>query len=277
MKKLLSMVAVGLALVGCGQAQKASTETTESEPKMLVLYYSQTGVTAQVAQEIAQDLGIEAVSFDVTPPYDGTYEETIERCRQEMESDSLSALEPLTVDVSDYDIIFLGYPIWFGTYARPVMSLLEDTDFEGKTIIPFCTFGSGGLESSVSELRAACPEAEVYDGFGIRAARIDKAPAEVRMFLTNYDFLEGEKQQPVEFSEQHEVSEAEQAIFDSALGDSPMPLGVPASVRTRDRDGGKDYLFEVNGKTPQGDDLKAWLHVTCDEGGEPELLKVVRQ
>ncbi len=271
------MVAVALTLVSCGQAQKTATEQAESEPKMLVLYYSQTGVTAKVAQEIAQNLGIEAVSFDVTPPYDGSYEETIERCRKEMETDSLSNLVPLTVDVSDYDIIFLGYPIWFGTYARPVMSLLEETDFEGKTIIPFCTFGSGGLESSVSELRAACPEAEVYDGFGIRSARIDKAPAEVKMFLTNYDFLEGEKQQPAEFSEQHEVSEAEQAIFDSACGDTPMPLGVPASVRTRDRDGGKDYLFEVSTKTPQGDNLKAWLHVACEEGGEPELIKVVRQ
>ncbi len=277
MKKLLTMVAVALAFVGCNQAQKTTTETTESEPKMLVLYYSQTGVTQKVAQEIAQDLNIEAVSFDVTPPYDGTYAETIERCRQERETDSLSSLVPLSVDVSEYDVIFLGYPIWFGTYARPVMSLLEETDFEGKTIIPFCTFGSGGLESSVSQLRAECPEAEVYDGFGIREARIDKAPAEVRMFLINYDFLDGEKQQPAEFSEQHEVSEAEQAIFDSACGNYPMPLGVPVSVGTRDRDGGKDYLFEVNSKTPDGEEHKAWLHVTCDDGGEPEFVKAVRQ
>ncbi len=238
-------------MVGCNKAKENGKEEA-TEPKCLVLYYSQTGVTQQVAEEFASLLGVEAVSFDVEQPYSGTYQETIDRCRQEMESDSLPDLAPLGVDVADYDVIFLGYPIWFGTYARPVMALLAQTNFEGKTMVPFCTFGSGGLESSVSDLQAACPEAEIKDGYGVRSARVGKAPAEVKQFLINGGYIEGEKEEATEYGQQQPVGEQEAAIFDEACGDYPMPIGTPVSVGSKETAGGTDYLIHRNHSQPRG-------------------------
>ena len=64
-------------------------------------------------------------------------------------------------NLSDYDVIFLGYPIWFGTYAMPIATLVKEQDFAGKTIVPFCTFGSGGLNTSTDALTKALPKAKV--------------------------------------------------------------------------------------------------------------------
>ncbi len=270
----MTLIVATLAFVGCGQSQKGSEDA--SAPRCLVLYYSQTGVTEKVAQEIATILGVEAVSFDVEPPYDGTFQETVERCQQEMQTDSLPDLKPLPISVDDYDVVFLGYPIWFGTYARPVMALLEAIDFEGKTIVPFCTFGSGGLESSVSELRAACPEAEVADGYGVRASRIEKAPAEVRQYLINNGYIEGEKEDVPDYAPQQPVSDEEKEIFDAACGDYPMPIGTPVSVGARTTASSSDYLFTVTSVGRDGEEMQSLVYVTCAEGEKPEFTKVVK-
>ena len=122
----------------------------------MVLYYSQTGATRAVAEEIARMTGADIESIDVVQPYDGTYQETILRCNEERANGVLPELAPLKSDLSDYDLIFLGYPIWYGGCAHPVLSLLKNTEVGEKTIVPFCTFGSGGLESSYSDIERYC-------------------------------------------------------------------------------------------------------------------------
>ena len=100
-----------------------------------------------------------------------------------MQSKEWPALKPLTKKIADYDVVFLGYPIWFGTYANPIYTLLNEQDFSGKTVVPFCTFGTSGLETSTDALRKALPKATVVDGFGLRKARIAEAEKEVDQFL----------------------------------------------------------------------------------------------
>ncbi len=274
MKKLLTLAAAALLLAGCNQTAK-ETETTKG-PRCLVLYYSQTGTTEVVAQTIADLIGEEAVKFDVKEPYNGTFQETIDRCQDEMAEDIVPTLKNLTVNIDDYDVIFLGYPIWFGTYARPVMALLQEVDFEGKTIVPFCTFGSGGLEASVADLRAACPEANVTDGFGIRAARMDKLGSEVKQFLINGGYVEGEKEEYVEYSPQEPVGDEEKSIYEQATGDYPMPLGTPVTYGKKETPEGTKYAFTVTTTNADGDSVEAFVLVTCAEGELPEFTKVIR-
>ncbi len=276
-KSILVVVAAALTGILLAQCSPSPKDTVASKgPKCLILYYSQTGTTQAVAQTIGDLIGEEPVSFDVKEPYNGTYEETINRCLSEMEDDAVPGLKPLSVNVDDYDVIFLGFPVWFGTYARPVMALLEETDFEGKTIIPFCTFGSGGLESSVSELRNACPDANVTDGYGVRAVRMDKMPAEVKQFLIDNGYIDGEKQQLPEYSSQHPVGPDEREIFQQACGDYPMPIGEPVSVGMRENGHGTDYLFTVSTTNRDGEQVEALVYVTCEEAEEPVFTKVVR-
>ncbi len=268
MKKTLTAIAAVAALTAC----------TSGRTNMLVLYYSQEGATRKVAEEIAARTGADIEAFDVETPYSGTFDETVERCLKERSEGVTPALNPLSSDISGYDVIFLGYPIWFGTYAPPVAALLGELNLDGKTIVPFCTFGSGGLQSSVSDLRKALPNADIREGYGIRVARISKVGEEVERFLVLGGFKEGKAEAYPDYSAQAPVTEEQAAIFEAACSGYPMPLGKPVTAGMRETPAGTDYLFEAEGNGPDGSVSRSKIYVTVprEEGGVPEFTMVVR-
>ncbi len=278
MKKGLTLLAALLALVSCGSLKKEKAGDSEQDQKSLVIYYSQTGATRQVATEIAQELGADTLRIEAEEPYSGTYEETIARTQKEMVSGTLPKLKELGVDISKYDTIFLGYPIWFGTYARPIAALVKEQQFAGKTIVPFCTFGSGGLAASTEDLKKALPEAKILEGYGVRNARVAKAPAEIDRFLKAGGFIKGEVEKLPDYSAQQPVTDEEKAIFDAACGDYQYPLGTPVSVGKRSTAEGTDYRFISKSKDMQGKDTETTIYVTVSKeaGAKPEFTEVVR-
>ncbi len=268
MKKILLMITLAFAMAGCSQ----------NKENMLVIYYSQTGATEQVAREIAGLLDADIVKIDVTEPYTGTYNETIARCLKEREAKLLPELNGLNLDLSKYNTVFIGYPIWFGTYAPPIAALVKDVDFSGKKIVPFCTFGSGGLGASIKDLKAALADSEISNGYGVRNARIAKAPAEVRRFLIENGYLEGEVEQLPEYSEQHPVNQEETDIFNLACGDYQYPLGTPVTVGSRMTSAGVDYRYTASGMNPDGSVSESVIYVTVENtpDAKPEFTEVVR-
>jgi len=275
---LLVLAAVTMTAVSCGSKKETPKEEA---PKMLVLYYSQTGNTKAVAEEIANKLGADIEEITMADPYDPDFQATIDRCLKEREQEILPTINPVKADLANYDVIFLGYPVWFGTYAPPVITFLNDADFSGKKIVPFCTFGSGGLESSVKDLVAAEPNAEVLPGYGVRAARLDAMPKEVDNFLKANGFLEGEYTQLADFPEQHEVSADESAIFDAAVDGYPMIHAKAKTVAVRTIPDGTEYLFtavdlprEDNPKMPPAGEMQ--VYVTVANGAAPVFTKVIR-
>lgn len=275
---LLVLAAVTMAAVSCGSKKETPKEEA---PKMLVLYYSQTGNTKAVAEEIANKLGADIEEITMADPYDPDFQATIDRCLKEREQEILPTINPVKADLANYDVIFLGYPVWFGTYAPPVITFLNDADFSGKKIVPFCTFGSGGLESSVKDLVAAEPNAEVLPGYGVRAARLDAMPKEVDNFLKASGFLEGEYTQLADFPEQHEVSADESAIFDAAVDGYPMIHAKAKTVAVRTIPDGTEYLFtavdlprEDTPKMPPAGEMQ--VYVTVANGAAPVFTKVIR-
>lgn len=277
MKNIVSIMAVAtmaLVLVSCGPKK-------EKEPKKLVLYYSQTSNTKAVAQEFATRLNADIDEILAVEPYNGDFKATIERAAKEREEGVTPDILPLNVEVKDYDIIFLGYPIWFGTYAPPVATFLERTDLQGKTIVPFCTFGSGGLVSSVKDLALAEPDAFIPCCYGVRAARLEAMPAEVDQFLKENHFLKGEFTILGDFDELRPVEEADAAIFEAAVGDYPMMNAKPEAVCTRPIPGGTGYLFiavdlprEDMPDMPPAGQMK--VYVDAIDGKTPEFTQVVR-
>ena len=95
-----------------------ATITSGCTQKMLVLYYSETGTTKTVAQELQKQLSSDIESIEAVEPYSGNFQETMQRGQREMQSGEMPALKPLKSKIADYDVIFLGYPIWFGTYTN---------------------------------------------------------------------------------------------------------------------------------------------------------------
>lgn len=273
MKKFLLLLAAAAAIVGC----KSNKE--EAQPgKSLILYYSQTGATKTVAEALQKETGADVELIEAEKPYDGDYETTIKRCQKEMAAGTTAEIKPLKANVADYDTIYIGYPVWFGTFAPPVGTLLKTANLEGKVIIPFCTFGSGGLTNTVESIRKSLSKSTVLDGFGIRNARIGKLAQELPQYLINIGVKPGKAVTLPEFSEQKEVTEEEKALFDAACGDYQMPLGTPVTTGKRKINGATEYLFTVklDGVKGAGSITEAKIHVIKSDSAnvKPEFTLV---
>ena len=280
---MLVLATVTLAAVSCGPKKNTQKEETPKEeaPKMLVLYYSQTSNTKAVAQEIATKLGADIEEIVAVNPYDGDFQATIERGKKELDEGVFPEIQPLKADPAQYDVIFIGYPVWFGTYAPPVITWLNQVDLSGKKVVPFCTFGSGGLDSSTRDLAEAEPKAEILPGYGVRAARLEAMPEEIDQFLKASGFIEGEYTKLEAFPEQHPVTDEEAAIFNAAVDGYPMLHADAKTVAARALPNGTEYLFtavdrprEDRPNMPPAGELK--VYVTVKEGESPVFTQVVR-
>lgn len=265
MKKALFIMAM-LAFVATGFAQKK-----------LVLYFSETQTTQKVALALQKQLSLPdkaVVAIELVEPYTGNMMETMQRAQREKQP----ALKPLKAKIADYDIIFLGYPIWSGTYALPIASLLKQEDFAGKTIVPFCTFGSGGLESSMADLKKALPKATIKPGYGVRQARVASATKELDRFLKENGYKKGTVEKLPDYSAQKPVTDAERAIFDAACSSYQFPLGTPQTVGKRTTPDGTDYKYTVTGRGFNGEESTSVIYVTVGKAADakPEFTEVVR-
>ena len=264
MRKIFSLIAMMV------------TMTTSYAQKQLVLYYSETGTTKTVAQELQKQLGADIEEIEAVVPYSGNFQETIQRGQREMQSGEMPAIKPLKKKIANYDIIFLGYPIWFGTYANPIITLVKEQDFAGKTIVPFCTFGSGGLNTSSDALKKALPKATIKKGYGVRTARINAAAKELDRFLKENGYKKGSVEKLPDYSAQQPVTDAERQIFDEACSSYQFPLGTPQTVGKRQTPDGTDYKFTVASRGMNGGESTSIIYVTVGKEAKPEFTEVVR-
>ena len=153
-----------LELLGSGAEETPETPEDSGETRVLVAYYSATGNTEEVADAIAEATGGDV--FEITPadPYtSGDLDWTDENSRvvyeyENPEARDVELAQSTPADWADYDVVFIGYPIWWGIAAWPVDGFVEANDFTGKTVIPFCTSSSSGLGESgdlLAELAAS--------------------------------------------------------------------------------------------------------------------------
>lgn len=268
MKFRLFAVAALVAAALCGCSTSAN--------KTLVLYYSQTGATKAVAVELQSLLGADIACIEAVEPYDADYAATVARWRQEREDGIKVAIQPLTVNLDRYDTIFLGFPIWGGTYASPMATFLADNSLAGKKVVTFATFGSGGIESATADVAKVQPDATVIKSYGVRNARVGKAATEIQRFLIENGYVEGEIAPLPEYGEPIPVTEEDIAVFDAACGNYQFPLGTPVTVAKRSYDGTEDYRFDVKSQTPDGSEAASTIYVIIQQGGTPEFTRVVR-
>ena len=281
MKKLiiLSSVIFFTLLCSCsGQKNSDTISKTEREKsKSLVLYYSQTGATRQVAEEIQKQLGADIDSIMPVESYGYDYDATIERWRKEKEDSVKVAIKPLSRNINEYDTIFLGFPIWGGTYASPVATYLADNSLDGKTVITFATFGSGGIENATKNVIASQPGSKVIEGYGVRNARTSKVPAEINRWLIEKGYKNGEISVLPGYGEELPVNEKEKIIFKEATDGYRFPLGTPVLVARRGFEGTMDYKFDAISTAPDGQEVKSVIYVTVSPNEKPEFTRVVRE
>ena len=168
---------------------KSFTADKDPEVKMLIVYYSHTGNAKFVSEQIQALTGADV--FELTPvnPYPEEVGATIERAREERESGNLPSLVGRINNFADYDVIFLGSPNWFGTLSLPVLSFLDSYDLSGKTIVPFITFGGGGLANTITDLKMLAPNATILEGFGVSRNDVFNSQSDIAQWLERIGIL----------------------------------------------------------------------------------------
>lgn len=135
-----------------------------AEKRILIAYYSHSGNTRTVAQKI-QNL-TDGDLFEIKPvkQYPVNFNDLVNEAKIEKQENYKPDLFE-KCDVKNYDVIFVGTPVWWYTFATPIRTFLSESDFSGKTIIPFCTHGGGGASETYSDIQKLCQSADVKAGF----------------------------------------------------------------------------------------------------------------
>jgi flavodoxin len=128
--------------------------------------------------------------IEVTNKYPANYNDTIDVAMQEQRDDARPALSTHVENMDAYDVIFLGYPNWWGTLPQPVRTFLDEYDFAGKTIIPFCTHEGSGFGRSVGDLEEVLPNSTLIEGFSVRGSSASGAGDDVNEWLAGLDLTQ---------------------------------------------------------------------------------------
>lgn len=173
MKKLFALFTLILGLLvscsndsdskGSGTGNSGNSDKPK-QSKPLVVYFSCTGTTEKLANYAAEYLEADIFKIEAAVPYTPQDIAYYTNCRADREQNDSTARPAIanTVDISKYDTIILGYPIWHGQAPRIISTFLESYDFSGKTIIPFCTSASSGIGSSDTNLHSLCSKNAVW-------------------------------------------------------------------------------------------------------------------
>lgn len=157
-------------------------ETPISDKKTLVVFFSHTGEnygvgnisegnTCIIAKMISE--ATDGTLFEIVPekdyPHD-SYDEVVEIAKQEKAQKARPAIKG-DINVEDYDVIFIGYPNWWGDMPMPVYTFLEKHDWDGKIVVPFCTHEGSGLSSTEDYIAETCKGANVANGLAVRGGK----------------------------------------------------------------------------------------------------------
>ena len=156
-KIILILILCIFLIIGCSKDKKTVKPNNQvrTNHNSVVLYFSATGNTKEIAQRIAKLSNSDIVEIIPKEKYTSEDLNYNSDCRANREQNDSKARPEIKnkIDISKYDTIYLGYPIWWGTNPKIILTLLETYDFTNKTIIPFCTSGSSGIEQSINDLK----------------------------------------------------------------------------------------------------------------------------
>ncbi len=167
-----------------GASDGAEQEEAAGENRdTLIAYFSWSGNTEQMAQMIQTATG--GVLFEIEPatPYTDEYDTLLDVAQQEQADDARPALASEVDNWDSYDVVFVGYPDWWGDAPMLIYSFLEAYDWEGKTLVPFCTSGGSGFGRSLDKLPDSAPEAVIAEGLHVSGNRVGGAEEEVASWI----------------------------------------------------------------------------------------------
>lgn len=146
--------------------------------KILIAYYSRTGTTSDVSNQIQRQTGGTLFELQTTHSYPKEYRATTNQAKKEQQAAFRPKLTAEVQDAASYDLVFIGFPNWWDTLPMAFFSFLEQYRFAGKTLIPFCTHEGSHFGRSLNDVRTICPNATLLEGLALRGGGIDKVQSE---------------------------------------------------------------------------------------------------
>lgn len=146
------------------------------------------GNTAKLAGWIQEATGGDLFSITTVDSYSSDYDECLDQAIKEHDDDARPALTSRVENIDDYDVVFLGYPNWWYSCPMAILTFIEENDLSGKTIVPFCAHGTGGLAASVRDITAALPDdSTVLKAFGSYRPDVASAQPKINEWLAGLD------------------------------------------------------------------------------------------
>ena len=165
---------------------------TSSSASIQVWNGETTGNTGVVAAMIAEATGADLFSIQTVEKYPDTYDATVDQGQEEQREDARPQLASQIENLDTYDVIFLGYPNWWGDMPMAMYSFLDEVDLSGKTIVPFVTSGGSGFSSTISTIESMESGATVQEGLAISASGAASAQDQVNEWLGGLGYVTAE-------------------------------------------------------------------------------------
>ena len=159
---LMAIAAITLAACTSKGTENQNTQQNNTQMKTLVTYFSASGVTKAVAERIARLAGADLMEIEPAQRYtdaDLDWRDSLSRSSVEMkDKNSRPALAPAKLNAADYDVVYVGFPIWWYTAPTIINTFMEANNLKGKTVIPFATSGGSTIDKACQDLKAAYPD-----------------------------------------------------------------------------------------------------------------------
>lgn len=156
------------AVNGIGSVVSAGTDMeTEGGGKVLIAFFSWGGNTRGIAREIQSQTGADLFEIELVTPYSSSYNTVLDEAQHDQNIQARPEIKNHVEDFEQYDTILLGYPNWWASIPMPIASFLEEYDFTGKTIIPFCSHGGGRFGQSLTAIAKLAPDSVMGEGLSV--------------------------------------------------------------------------------------------------------------
>ncbi len=155
-----------------GEAAAPTALAWKPQGKVAVIYCSQSkvGNTRTIAEWITSLVGGDLIEVSPVEAYPEPYGETLRKAQADMEHGVTPEITPIAHDLTEYTTVFVGSPVWYGTYAPVMKRFLSENSLAGKIVIPFATHGGGGASKMFADLKEQCRDATVLQGFSARGS-----------------------------------------------------------------------------------------------------------
>lgn len=186
MNKIFTVFALAAGLFSAKNALAQINEGIKQmeDKKILVAYYSYSGNTKEVAEAIHQKIGGDIFEIKTEGTYPDEYRSMTELAKKEIQESFRPKLTTEVEDISQYDVIFIGSPNWWGTITPQVSSFIDTYDMAGKKVIPFITNGGGGVQKTISDMTNLCKGCNVeqngWVGYGNTTSGLDEWLAQIK-------------------------------------------------------------------------------------------------